>query len=143
MRKRVMSLITVLVLGALALLVGPVAAASATGQPADEAGIIATFGAEHWGNNTFKVRFTDPEQIARVRANYAGTEEFSSFPNGLVDYSGPAENTGWSWHLRDVQMVEVSTEVCDGQPTDVEAHAITSPYYCPWSARVVAIQELG
>ena len=143
MRKAVVSLITAVVLGALALVAGPVSAASATDQAgqAGKAGIIATFGAESWGKNTFKVRFTDPEQIARVRASYAGTE--SSFPLGRIDYSGPAENVGWSWHLRNVQMVEQSTEVCDGQPTDVEAHAITSPYYCPWSAKVVAIQELG
>jgi hypothetical protein len=29
-------------------------------------------------------------------------------------------NTGWSWHLEDVEFVEAAIELCDGRPSDVE-----------------------
>jgi hypothetical protein len=37
-------------------------------------------------------------------------------------------------------MTDLATEVCDGLPSYVEKHQVTSPYYCPWGARVIAIE---
>jgi hypothetical protein len=142
MRKSVFSLVAAPVLAALAIAGGP-GAASAAERPSARSGIVATFGAQPWGTTTFKALITDPTQIARARSNYAGTNPFPTFPTGVIDYSGPAENTGWSWHLRDVQIVDQAAEACDGTPFDVEAHAITVANFCPWPARVVAIQEVG
>jgi hypothetical protein len=34
----------------------------------------------------------------------------------------------------------LSAEVCDGLPSDVEHHSITSTEYCPWAGKVVAIE---
>ncbi|PRY31171.1 hypothetical protein CLV70_10355 [Pseudosporangium ferrugineum] len=39
-------------------------------------------------------------------------------------------------------MADISAEVCDGLPSDVEKHAITVPYFCPWGAEVIAIQNV-
>ena len=48
-------------------------------------------------------------------------------------------NAPWSWHFDpgQVRMTEAAIEVCDGQPSYVEAHLSDFPTYCPWSARVV------
>jgi hypothetical protein len=39
----------------------------------------------------------------------------------------------------DFEFAEVTTEVCDGIPSDVESGLVTSDRYCPWSAQVVAV----
>jgi hypothetical protein len=58
--------------------------------------------------------------------------------------TGTEVNIGWSWHLEDVSFAEATVEVCDGLPSHVE-RAGGPPFaqgtYCPWSARIVAIQE--
>ncbi len=53
----------------------------------------------------------------------------------------PDVNVGYSWHIdpATIEFADTTTEVCDGRPSDVEKGAITADYYCPWSAKVVAI----
>jgi hypothetical protein len=50
-------------------------------------------------------------------------------------------NEGYSWSLdpNDIEFADVTVEVCDGLPSDVEAGTISGDRYCPWSATVVAI----
>jgi hypothetical protein len=52
-------------------------------------------------------------------------------------------NTGYSWHIdpASVEFADVTTEVCDGLPSHVEANTITSDRYCPWQAEVIEIAE--
>jgi hypothetical protein len=38
-------------------------------------------------------------------------------------------------------IADVTTEVCDGLPLNVEKSLITSDRYCPWSAEVIALDE--
>jgi len=56
---------------------------------------------------------------------------------------GSQFNTGWSWHLEDVEFAEITIELCDGRPSDVEraGPAFGGGRYCPWSASVVRIEE--
>jgi hypothetical protein len=44
----------------------------------------------------------------------------------------------------DVSFVEVATELCDGIPSDVEKAGVNfgGGRFCPWTARVVAIDEI-
>ena len=104
------------------------------------AGVIATY--QHENSSTFKAVLTDPASIASARAQLAGTEQDATHPHGTIVYGAANENTGWSWHLDGTQQVEQSTEVCDGTPEDVENHSITSDFYCPWGARVIALQDI-
>ena len=83
---------------------------------------------------------TDPRQIAIAHRLLDG-KQAPSIPNGLVVRGAPSVNTGWDWHIdpASFEFADATTEVCDGKPSFVEDDAITSDYYCPWSAKVIAI----
>lgn len=55
----------------------------------------------------------------------------------------PDVNIGYSWHIDpgSVEFADVTIEVCDGLPSDVEKGIITSDRYYPWSAEVIGIEE--
>ena len=57
---------------------------------------------------------------------------------------GTEVNRGWSWHLVDVSFAEVTIELCDGRPSDVEKAGVSfgGGRFCPWTARVVAINDM-
>jgi len=88
---------------------------------------------------TMRVKFTKPSEIARAYDVLAGKDR--AHPIGLIVYGDPEVNIDWSWHLADTVWSEVSIEVCDGIPSDVEKHQITSDYFCPWTARLVRIEQ--
>jgi hypothetical protein len=91
-------------------------------------------------NETFRVHLLDQRQIdAAHRAASGGP---ARIPNGRI-VAGTGPNAGWSWHLEDVEFVEVTTEVCDGRPSDVEREGVNfgAGRFCPWIARVISIQE--
>jgi hypothetical protein len=52
-------------------------------------------------------------------------------------------NTGWTWHLEDVTFAEVTIELCDGRPSDVERQGAQfgGGRFCPWTATVTRIDE--
>jgi hypothetical protein len=66
----------------------------------------------------------------------------SGIPNGQV-VTGMGVNTGWSWHLENVEFAETTIELCDGRPSDVERQGVQfgGGRFCPWSARVISISE--
>ena len=88
----------------------------------------------------FRVLLVDPvDQAAAIRL-FEGAEG-PDIPNGrIVRETGV--NEGWSWSLdpRDFEFAELTTALCDGNPSDVESGELTSDRYCPWSARVVEIE---
>lgn len=98
--------------------------------------IVVTFEVH---DETFRVLLIDPEDIAVAQRLLDG-EDAPSIPNGLV-LRRSGVNEGWSWSLDpgDFEFADVTIEVCDGLPSDVEAGLVTSERYCPWSAVVVAI----
>jgi len=90
----------------------------------------------------YRIRLTDPADIEIARKLLAG-EEAPRIPNGRVVRGDPDVNTGYTWHIdpESVEFVDITMEVCDGLPSDVEKGIITSDRYCPWSAEVIAIDE--
>jgi hypothetical protein len=90
------------------------------------------------GSETFRVALTTADQVAAARAAQDGGP--ARIPIGRV-VEGTQINTGWSWHLEDVTFAEVTIELCDGRPSDVE-HAgpqFGGGRFCPWTAAVVRI----
>lgn len=92
------------------------------------------------GGESFRVSLTSPQQLAAVRAIQAGGT--ARIPNGRI-VGGTQVNAGWSWHIEDVEFVEVAIELCDGRPSDVERQgaAFGGGRYCPWSSTVVRVDE--
>ena len=114
------------------------AAPSAT--PGDEmpSSVVVTF--ESADGKTWRVRLTDPADITIAQAHAAGIEA-PKIPNGKIVRGSADVNVGWSWHLDadDFEWADMTIEVCDGNPGDVESGALTWDRYCPWSAKVVSV----
>src|SRR5262249_60903052 len=87
---------------------------------------------------TFRVRLATESAIdAAMKAQAGG---LARIPHGRI-VAGAEVNSGWSWHLVDVEFAEAAIEVCDGRPSDVEraGTAYGGGRYCPWSARITSI----
>jgi hypothetical protein len=102
------------------------------------AGIVVTFEVNE--GERFRVLLVDPadkDNAARLLDGVEGPD----IPNGRIVHA-TGVNEGWSWSLDplDFEFAELTTEVCDGEPSDVESGELTSDRYCPWSARVVEIE---
>jgi hypothetical protein len=134
---------------ALALAMAAAACAGASTSPslapsrpstpsAPSGGVVVTF---RVGAEQFRIELTDPADIDIARKLLAG-EEAPGIPNGVVVRGDPSVNTGYSWHIdpASVEFADVTTEVCDGLPSDVEANQITSDRFCPWNAKVIGIE---
>jgi hypothetical protein len=100
-------------------------------------------GAQWPVSERFVVRIADAQAIETARAELRlPLSERLLHPSGRLVAGSAGHNGPWSWHLRDVQMVRISIELCDGRPSMVEANLnhwldrVGS--FCPWSARVVA-----
>ena len=73
-------------------------------------------------DETFRVHLLDRTQIDAARRAAVGGR--ARIPNGRV-VSGTQVNVGWSWHLENVEFAELTTELCDGRPSDVEREGAT------------------
>ncbi|MFM9877336.1 MAG: hypothetical protein ACKVOG_05740 [Rhodoglobus sp.] len=124
---------TPLVVIPLALLL---AGCSATGPT------VATF--QVAGDQTYKIELATPELIAHVKELMAGSQD-GRIPIGNIVRDSPSVNAPWSWHIdpATLEFADVTTEVCDGLPEYVEDGTLTSDYYCPWSAEVIALEGPG
>ena len=88
----------------------------------------------------FKVLLTDPADIRTARRLLDG-EDAPSIPNGrIVRETGVNEGYSWSLDPADLEFAELTVEVCDGLPSDVELGVISGERYCPWSAVVIDIE---
>lgn len=64
--------------------------------------------------------------------------------NGPVDSGNGSHNLGWSWHFEPGQweLVEISIELCDGRPQnvedDVDKWIADVGTFCPWASYVAA-----
>ena len=119
-----------------------VVAALLAGCASQESGpVVATF--EVAGGETFAVELATPELIEHAQDLLAG-KNVAAIPLGRVVRNDPSVNEPWSWHLDPAtfQFAQVTTEVCDGIPSYVEDETVTSPDYCPWSAKIIAIDGL-
>jgi len=91
-------------------------------------------------DETYKIELATPELVAHAEALLAG-ENVSAIPNGVVVRDDPGPNAPWSWHIdpATLDFADMTIEVCDGLPSYVEDEIVTSDRYCPWSAKVIAI----
>ena len=113
--------------------------ASPSASPAAAGPVVVTF--EVAGGEQFRVLLTDPADIAIANRLVAG-EDAPSIPNGRVLRGVTGVNDGFTWSLDpdDFEFADVTIEVCDGIPSDVEKGLVTSDHYCPWSAVIADIQ---
>lgn len=128
---------------------GPGASPSPTGRPSvaptaapsgSTGRVVVTFLVA--GEEEYRIELTDPADLDIARRLLAG-EEAPGIPNGIVVRGDPGVNTGYSWHIDPdtLEFADLTVEVCDGRPSDVEANQITSDRYCPWDAKVIRIEE--
>lgn len=113
------------------------AACNATGgSPDPNAPVVVTFEVV---DERFKALLTDPADIDTARRLLAG-EDVPSIPNGrVIRETGVNEGYSWSLDPNDIEFAEVTIEVCDGLPSDVETGVVTGDRYCPWSATVIGV----
>ena len=107
-------------------------------QPSYPAGsVIVTFDVK---GEQYRILVVDPDNVAIAQKLLSG-QEAPSIPNGLIVRGDPSVNTGWSWHIdpQSLEFADVTTEVCDGKPSFVEDGTLSGDRFCPWSARVIAI----
>lgn len=90
------------------------------------------------GDEAFRIALTTPELVEAAKAARAGTGP--TIPNGRI-VAGTQVNAGYSWHLEDVEFVDVTIELCDGRPSMVEQQGTSfgGGRFCPWGAEVVAV----
>lgn len=113
---------------------------SGSASPRADTPVIVTFEVV---DERYKVLLTDPADIDTARRLLAG-ENVPSIPNGrVIRETGVNEGYSWSIDPNDIDFAEVTIEVCDGLPSDVEMGVVTSDRYCPWSAVVVGVEPAG
>lgn len=106
-------------------------------------GILVTFDVQ---DETMKVWITNQKTIEDVFAAFEGRSN-ATIPNGKL-VRGSAYGNPWSWHLdpEDIEMAELTIEIYDGLPSEVERDLDywlnTVNRFAPWSARMVQIQDL-
>ncbi len=130
----------------LAVACAPATTPSPTPSPNPLAGgVLATFDVD---GEVFKAWVTNPATIEQIIALRDGKSQ-ANIPNGVIR-AGQGQgnhNAPWSWHLdpKEIEIAEITVEVCDGRPTYVEENVDefvdTIGRYCPWSARLVEVQD--
>lgn len=82
------------------------------------------------------------ENVAHARALLAGTGD-GPIPNGILVLGDADVNVPWSWHIdpATLEWADMTTEVCDGTPSQIEDGTFTYERFCPWSAKVIRIEE--
>jgi hypothetical protein len=108
-------------------------------------GVLATFLVV---DEQFRIWVTNAETIGQLFDLQAGRSS-ASIPAGRIA-AGPGQaghNAPWSWHLdpEQIQMAEVTIEVCDARPSYVEENRDyfldTLGTYCPWSAQLASLVD--
>jgi len=122
--------------GATATVIAPPPSPTPSGYPAGS--VIVTFKV---GPEQYRVLVIDPANVAIAQKLLAG-DEAPRIPNGLVVRGDPSVNIGWSWHIdpASLEFADMTTEVCDGRPSYVEDGTLTGDYFCPWNAKVIAVE---
>lgn len=91
----------------------------------------------------FRILLRDSGLIAQARALIgAGNRKIVA---GALASGNGGFNLPWSWHLNPdtVKFPEISIELCDGCPGDVEANGGNwgAGTFCPWTSEILAEQN--
>ena len=108
-------------------------------------GVLAKFSV---GGDEFKIWITNNDTIKQIFDLQQG-RGFTTIPIGPI-LAGPGyndHNAPWKWHLdpEKTKMAEVAMELCDGTPSQIEAdldrwiNKVKS--FCPWSAKLINVQD--
>jgi len=114
-----------------------------TKPPLLSGGILVTFDVI---GETFTVFVTNKDTIADIFALQCGMIQ-ATIPSGRIVKGAVSYNEPWSWHIdsEEVHMSEVTIELCDGTPSQVEANLDywleTVQRFCPWSAQITQIED--
>ncbi len=135
--SRIAALVSGIVLLGAGVAGGILSVADAGGSGGSSGGTIVTIKVI---DETYKVELVKPADIA-IAKQLLAQQIPPKIPNGLIVRDSPGPNAPWSWHIdpASFEWADMTTEVCDGLPSYVEDGTLTSPYYCPWSAEVVAV----
>lgn len=115
-----------------------------TKKPALSGGILATFDVV---GEAYSIFITNKTTIEEVFALQRG-ESQATIPSGRLVRGGVDYNAPWSWHIdpEDIHMAEITIELCDGTPSQVEADLdywlSTVQRFCPWGAKLVKVEDL-
>lgn len=120
------------------------AAACGRSSPTDPGGQGAVFRilSSSESGETFDVLIHDPQRIAEAQSLVG--EGHVKIINGRLARGDGGFNAPWSWHMvpASIEFADVTIEVCDGRPSDVEADVDywvdTVGRFCPWGTEVVA-----
>jgi hypothetical protein len=91
----------------------------------------------------FRILLRDRDSMAQARALIgAGSRKIVV---GTLASGNGGFNLPWSWHLipDTVKFPEISVEICDGCPSDVEANGANwgAGSFCPWTSEIIAEQN--
>jgi hypothetical protein len=66
----------------------------------------------------------------------------AAIPSGIIVRGDPGPNAPWSWHIdpATLEFADVTMELCDGLPSQIEDGTFTEDRFCPWGAKLVAIE---
>jgi len=115
------------------------------GKKALGGGVLATF---EVSDERFRAWVTNDQTMWDLQQLRRG-ESTANIPNGRVlrGPGGAAHNAPYSWHLdpEDVSMADMTIEVCDAEPSYVEANVDefvgNVGRYCAWGARLVELRN--
>lgn len=93
------------------------------------------------GGEQFTIELATPELVEHAQGLLAG-ENLATVPSGEVVPGKSSVNEPWSWHIdpATLEFTNVTVESCDGSPQHVEDDISAFERFCPWSARVVAVE---
>ena len=112
-------------------------------KPVLSGGILVTFDVV---GEIYSIFITNEETIEQVFAAQRG-ESTAMIPSGRLIQGSVFYNEPWSWYIdsEDIHMAEVTIELCDGTPSQVEANldywVETVQRFCPWNAQIVKIED--
>lgn len=124
-----------------------VAAAVAAGlalsgcSPGGSGGAVPSVATFEVIDQQFRIELVTPELVEHAEKLLRG-EDVSAIPVGKIVRDSPSVNEPWSWHIdpKTLEFADFTIEVCDGLPEYVEDGTLTSDTYCPWVAKVIAVE---
>lgn len=98
------------------------------------------------GNEQYRVRIDNALLATKARRMMSGAER-QQIVTGEVARGDGGFNVGYAWHIKPstIAFADVTMEVCDGRPSDVESDVDywvdTVKVFCPWGGAFVS--EVG